>query len=317
MIGVQSRHNRCRHIAFKLGCVDIDVSSDLPEVIDDLAVLYRNCNVPASNGAETIRIEVKRTAHRLLARRRYVVLGDGKVFGEEVRRREVLPYLEWVVNWRLMTRCTDRLLVHAASMALNGQGVVFAGQSGAGKSTLVAGLLARGWEYLCDEFAMIDTDTLQLLPFPKAVCVKAGALDLIERLDLRLCCDRHHVKVLKGPVGYISTSDLPPGAVASPCPVRHVVFPRYTGHLQVRVRPVSDARAAFMLTSHTLNRGVLGERTATTTSRIARDAQCVLLESGDLDAACDLVESLVRSTRSINSEARSDIHAIRATATRK
>lgn len=293
MIGVQARQGQCRHIAFKLGCFDIDVRSDLPEVIDDLAVLYRGCKGAAPDGTDAIRIEVKRTGHRLQARRRYAVLGDGEAFGEDVGRREVLPYLEWTVNWRLMARCTDHLLVHAASMARNGQGVVFAGQSGAGKSTLVAGLLARGWKYLCDEFAMIDTDTLRLLPFPKAVCVKAGAFDLIERLNLRLCCDRHYVKVLKGPVGYISLSDLPPGAVAGSCPVRHVVFPRYTGHPQVRVRPVTDARAAFMLTSHTLNRGVLGERAALTASRIARDAQCVMLESGDIGEACDLVEALV------------------------
>lgn len=293
MIGVQSRKNRCRRIAFKLGCIDIDVCSELAEVIDDLAVLYRDCEEITPNCKDAIRIEVKRTSHRLLARRRYIIFGDGEEFGEEVRRHEVLPYLEWAVNWRIMSRCTNYLLVHAASMARNGQGVVFAGQSGAGKSTLVAGLLARGWQYLCDEFAMIDTNTLQLMPFPKAVCVKAGAFQLIERLKLQLCGDRHYVKVLKGPVGYISPSDLPSGAAANPCPVRHVVFPRYTGHSKVRLRPITDARAAFMLTSHTLNRDVLGERVATTINRIACDAQCVTLESGDLDKACDLVESLV------------------------
>ena len=294
MIGVQPRQGLSRHIAFKLGCVDIDVRSDLPEVIDDLAVLYRGCQGAVPDNTDAIHIEVKRAGHRFPARRRYVVLGDGEAFGEEVRRREVLPYLEWAVNWRLMARCTNHLLVHAASMARNGRGVVFAGQSGVGKSTLVAGLLARGWKYLCDEFAMIETDTLRLLPFPKAVCVKASAFDLIERLNLRLCGNRHYIKVLKGAVSYISPSDLPPGAVANPCRVRHVVFPRYTGHSKVRVRPVTDARAAFMLTSHTLNREVLGERVATTTSRVARDAQCVILESGDIGEACDLVESLVR-----------------------
>ena len=131
------------------------------------------------------------------------------------------------------------------------------------------------------------------MPFPKAVCVKAGAFDLIERLNLRLCGDRHYVNALKGRVSYISPSDLPPGAVAGPCPVGHIVFPRYTGHPKARIRTVTDARAAFMLTAHTLNRGVLGERAAATASRIARDAKCVILESGDIGEACDLVELLV------------------------
>jgi hypothetical protein len=144
---------------------------------------------------------------------------------------------------------------------------------------------------MCDEFAMIDTNTYRLLPFPKAVCIKAGAFDLVRRLDLKLSGGRY-VKALKGKVGYISPADLP-GAVAHPCPITHVVFPRYTGHPQSRLRPATDAMAAFMLASHTLNRDVLGGQVAATASRIVRDAQCVILESGDIEDACDLVESIV------------------------
>jgi HprK-related kinase A len=293
MIGVQPRQVPDRRFAFRIGGTDIAVRSDLPEVIDDLAVLYRGCARDAATGEDAISMEVKQAPHFLPARRRYAVFGDGEAFGEEVRRREVLPYLEWGVNWRVIARCTGSLLVHAASMGRDGRGVVFAGPSGAGKSTLVAGLLARGWQYLCDEFAMIDARTLKLLPFPKAVCVKAGAFDLIRRLNLPLCGERRYVKALKGNVGYISPSDLPAGAAGRPCPVRFVIFPRYTGHPEPRARPLSDAKAAFVLTSHTLNRAALGARAASTASRIARDARCYILDTGDIGGACDLIESLV------------------------
>ena len=275
---------------FNLGGVEIAVRSDLPEVIDDLDALYRGGGNGARDSAPAITLEVKQVSR--LPARRYTVLGDGEPFGEDIRRREVLPYLEWAVNWRVIARCTDRVLVHAASTARDGHGVVFAGTSGAGKSTLVAGLLARGWQYMCDEFAMIDTNTDRLLPFPKAVCIKAGAFDLVRRLDLKLCGDRHYVKALKGKVGYISPSDLP-GAVGHACPITHVIFPDYTGHTQSRLRPTTDARAAFMLTAHTLNRDVLGGQVAATASRITRDAQCVVLDSGDIGDACDLIESIV------------------------
>jgi len=275
---------------FNLGGVEIAVLSDLPEVIDDLSALYPGHSNGVGNGAPAITIEVKQVSG--LPSRRYTVLGDGEPFGEDIRRREVLPYLEWAVNWRVITRCTDRMLVHAASMARDGQGVVFAGQSGAGKSTLVAGLLARGWQYLCDEFAMIEISTGRLLPFPKAVCIKAGSFDLVRQLDLKLCGDRYYVKALKGKVGYLSPSDLP-GAVARPCPITHIVFPSYTGYAKSRLRPATDAKAAFMLAAHTLNRDVLGEQVAATASRVTRDAQCVVLDSGDLGDACDLIESIV------------------------
>lgn len=278
---------------FTLGSIDIAVRSDLPEVVDDLAALYRGCETAVTDRSNAISMEVRKTSRLPSVRRRYAVFGDGEAFGTDIRRREVLPYLEWGVNWRVVARSTNRLLVHAASMARDGRGVVFAGGSGAGKSTLVAGLVARGWQYLCDEFAMIDASTLELVPFPKAVCVKAGSFDLVRKLNLRLCGDRRYVKALKGEVGYISPSELPAAAATEPCPVRYVVFPRYTGHREPRVRPVTDARAAFMLTSHTLNRGELGERAASAATRIARDAQCLLLESGEIGAACDLIEAVV------------------------
>jgi HprK-related kinase A len=293
MIGVKPKQDRCRRLALRIGGVDIAVRSDLPEVIDDLARLYRGFARDAAPGDDAIHVEVKRAGGRVAARRRYVVLGDGEPFGEEVHRHEVLPYLEWAVNWRVIARCTSSLLAHAASMARDGRGVVFAGPSGAGKSTLVAGLLARGWQYLGDEFAMIDARTLKLLPFPKAVCVKAGAFDLIRRLNLPLCGDRRYVKALKGTVGYISPSDLPAGAAVRPQPVRHLVFLRYTGHPEPRIRPLSAAKAAFMLTAQVLNRAALGTGAASTAIRIARGARCTILETGDIGGACNLVESLV------------------------
>ena len=36
-----------------------------------------------------------------------------------------------------------------------GEVVGLMGDNGAGKSTLAAGLVARGWTYMCDEFALI------------------------------------------------------------------------------------------------------------------------------------------------------------------
>lgn len=275
---------------FRLGTMDIAVRSDLPEVIEDLARLYEGR--PAARPADTIAMEVTATS-RLPGRRRYAVLGDGEVFGTDIRRREVLPYLEWGVNWRVIARCADRLLVHAASMARDGEGVVFAGRAGAGKSTLVAGLVARGWRYLCDEFAMINPNSLELLPFPKAVCVKAGAFDLVRGLGLRLSGDRRYVKALKGEVGYLSPEALPAAPASGPVPAHHVIFPRYTGHREPRLRRLTVAKAAFMLTAHTLNRGRLGARAATLAARVTRQAGCAVLETGDIGETCDLIETVV------------------------
>lgn len=295
MIGVRDRQRAeaGRRIALRIGEVEVTVESDLRQVIDDLSVLYGHLADGAGPRTGSIRMEIRRAGRLLRPRRRYAVLGDGEPFGTDLRRREVLPYVEWGVNWRLIAGCSDHLLVHAASMSRHGRGVILAGRSGAGKSTLVAGLLSRGWQYLCDEFAMVDARTLELKPFPKAVCVKAGAFDLVRRLKLQLSGDRHYVNALKGTVGYISPADLPAPAATGACPVSHIVFPRYTGHDEARLRPITSARAAFMLASHTLNRHLLGARAASIASDLARGARCAGLESGDIERACNLLERLV------------------------
>jgi HprK-related kinase A len=279
--------------AFAIGELDVVVRTDLPAILDDFAALYPNCRRANTRSGTVIRMDVTRDRRTALGGRRYAVHGDGERIHQDLRREEILPHLEWGISWRIVARCGDYLQVHAASMARGDRGVVLAGGSGAGKSTLAAALLARGWKYFCDEFALIDPDDLNLHPFPKAVCVKAGSFDAVKRLGLRLSQDRHHVKALKGKVGYISPFDLGTDVVARPCPVRYVIFPKYSGGSEPRLYPLPRARAAFALMQCTLNRDVYEQHAASITGRVVRGAECFGLETGCIDETCVLLESLV------------------------
>jgi HprK-related kinase A len=204
----------------------------------------------------------------------------------------VLPYLEWGIDWRVIATRTEYLQLHAATLPCDGQAVVFAGPSGTGKSTLAAGLLARGWSYLSDEFALIDTDTLHVHSLPKALCIKAGSFSAVEHLNLPLWRRRHYVKAFKGRVAYVKIQNLAHQVDVSPRPVRFVVFPRYAEGSKARLYPVSRARAAFSLTGYAFNRNAFGSRTITILSEVVRNAECFGLQFGPLDETCDLVESL-------------------------
>jgi hypothetical protein len=201
---------------FRIGAFDVAVRSELAEAQRDFAHLYRHCALGAVGAAELDRLghivveAVRRGAG--LWRRRYVVLGDREEIFVGRRTAEVLPYLEWAVNWRIMARRGEYCQVHAASLSRQGAGVVFAAGSGSGKSTLAAGALARGWSYLSDEFALIDARSRQLTPFPKAMCIKAGSFAAVRQLGLPLFARRHYAKATKGRVGFLSPADLPAGA---------------------------------------------------------------------------------------------------------
>ena len=71
----------------------------------------------------------------------------------------------------------DLYFVHAAAMALNGRGLLFAGESGIGKSSICWGLCNEGFSYLSDELAPIDPRDGTVIPYPHAICLKATPVD--------------------------------------------------------------------------------------------------------------------------------------------
>jgi len=204
----------------------------------------------------------------------------------------VLPYIEWGINRQVIARCRNYLQLHAATLAKNGSAIILAGNSGAGKSTLAAALFARGWTYLCDEFAMINPATLFVHAFPKALCIKSGSFDVVKRLGLPLWHKRYYVRAYKGPVSYVVPRSGVSRRNRSSYPVRHVIFPQFTEGATPRLPPLSRAPAAFALSSLVLNRGTFGPLATSIISTIVRNASCFRLQTGPVWETCNLLESL-------------------------
>lgn len=279
------------HCCVRIGPVDVVLDSALPDAAEDFAHLYRGWLCSAPRSGRTIHLQVRATPRRFLGGRRFAVYGDGEKLFDDLYAAEVLPYLEWGINYRLLATGPERLQLHAATMAFRQRGVLLAGGSGCGKSTLAAVLAARSWDYLCDEFALIDADSLRVHSFPKALCIKAGSFKLIERLGLPLWRRRPYVKVFKGEVGYVSPRAV--NAQEGSFPVRLIVFPRYTGGGRAMAYRVSPSEAAFTLAANTFNRSVFGDRIVALLDRVVRGATCVAVEIGDIEETGALLESLL------------------------
>lgn len=288
-------------LRFRIGEIALALRCEVEEVAEDFASLYarfRPDGPPPPNEIDVWVVALRRTWY---GRRRYAVLGDGERISTVRRREELMPYLEWAVNARVIARRSDFVQLHAATLAHQGQGFIFAARSGCGKSTLAAGLLARGWKYLSDEFALIHPDTLHLHAFAKALCVKEGAFDVLQRLGLPLWQRRFYVKVYKGRVAYIRPHDASPiQPIAPPTPVRFVVLPRYVEGGRPRIYPLSRAQAVFALVESALNPAAFGGRLTSILSDVVRGAQCFRLDAGSLESTCELVESLAMANPSPN-----------------
>lgn len=75
-----------------------------------------------------------------------------------------IPLIELLKRRRLFS-------VHAACLATNGCGVLFAGASGSGKSTLALSLLMSGFEFLGDDMVFLRNGDgpQRALAFPDAI----------------------------------------------------------------------------------------------------------------------------------------------------
>jgi hypothetical protein len=277
---------------FRIGVVNLTFRTSMRSVLNDYAAIYDHCRV-AAPAADSIVIEAFRQPFQWRHRRRVDVSVNGHVQFQPLRTNHVLPCIEWCVNWAMPSVLSRYLQLHAASMVYGDVGVIFPGVSGAGKSTLAAGLLSRGWGYLCDEFALADCDSLTLHPYSRALCIKEPSFPVIRSLGLSLERGRYYVKGTKGYVGYINPTRVRDDAVASPVPVQYIILPTYEAGAQPSLTPMHRAEAAFTLHQMCFNLTTCRRAPTEVITRLVRRAECYRLVSGDIHQTCALVESLV------------------------
>ncbi len=272
-----------------IGDVKVSIRSDLKGLLNEVASLYpvaSEAHVPS----QTIQIDVRQTRSRMFSPR-YRVYADRQEVGSERRAREVFPFIEWGINLRVIATRAQYVQLHAASMSHGGDGFIFAGGSGSGKSTLAAGLMTRGWNYYCDEFALINRNTLCLHPFPKPLCIKAGSFSVMRRLHLPFARRGDYIKSQKGRVGYINPYKVEGHSVGGSAPVKFVIFPTYVENKSPQLQPISRTRALMDLAGCVFNRHVFDDQALSILSQVVQGAACFRLDTGDIQATCDLLES--------------------------
>ena len=154
---------------------------------------------------------------------------DGVRFKKGLPGNMVLPHLVTLFFVRSCEALKKHLLFHAAVIEKGGRAGVFPGETGSGKTTLAAALVAEGYRYFSDELAVLNVDSLRVLPLPLPMSVKPESVRPLSHYypGLRKCAT--HLRTDGKKVRY-----LPPSATAfagiddDPAPIDFLVFPRYT-----------------------------------------------------------------------------------------
>ena len=92
-----------------------------------------------------------------------------------VDRRQIWqPFIaNYAIN-RVLRLQREMLFFHAASIGIEGRGVMIVGPKASGKTTTAMALAARGHGFLGDEMAAVHRTTKVMLPFRRAVSIRPG-----------------------------------------------------------------------------------------------------------------------------------------------
>jgi hypothetical protein len=239
------------------------------------------CSFDSAPPDEQIRVETAaRTPWRLIRRDRAPLLVADSY--------ELLYAIEKTVTIDTQHRRPDLFFLHAAALALDGYAVLLIASSGSGKSTTAWAMTHRGFGYMSDELAPIDLDSMNVQPYPHALCLKDAPPSPFELPESSIITAH--------------TLHVPTDCMASVCrhpmPLRAVFFNQYDPNLRVpTVKPLGIGEASALVYSNGLNQLAHDRAGLAAAVKIAGAATCYGLTTSDLDRTCELLADVLRSNR--------------------
>lgn len=221
----------------------MEVECRVAELDAHLAFLLRDTH--DSGGSVQTRFIIDHGEDHGESNGKYVVVRNDRVCHRARTAGEVCTYLVGEIIYHLIENNSRELLIHAACLRRDALGILLPGASGSGKSTLSAWLLTRGFQYLTDELAGIDTETFEIDTFTRPLNIKHGGMDAIQEAFGR---DFGAGETLEGNISHLVPHRLfSPAFEGSTTRVQVVVFPRYSSSADFALERLSTAKTALLL----------------------------------------------------------------------
>lgn len=277
----------------QIGPVGFRIGSAWKAPLDALARLYAAYPKPADGLTDfTVRLEPEQPWRRWL-RPSVAIRGDYILpDAAPLALAHGLLAAEMGMNLQMALGQKNYLLLHAATVEKDGRALIMTGESGAGKSTLAALLGERGWRLMGDEFALLDMATGLLMPFPRAVSLKNGAIGVMEA---EVAADRFGPLLEdtpKGAIRHMRPNDRALAHMGEGAMPSLILFPRF-GPAQA-VRGVGQAEVFMRLTQASTNYVALGRRGFDALTRLVETNPALAIDYPDTGTAVALVEDFWR-----------------------
>lgn len=184
--------------------------------------------------------------------------------------------------------------LHAACVALNGQGILLGGDSGAGKSSLSFACAKRGFTYVSDDCSAIvrKRNTRSIVGTPDSIRFRESAGELFPELRGR----KAHSRLGRQPSIEVRTAEFAGIETAFEAAIDRIILlnrgPEHGARAELFAIPKVDARARLYTDVWPRELPWTGERNEAVDRMLA--AETYELRYRDLDPAIDRIEELVR-----------------------
>ena len=138
------------------------------------------------------------------------------------------------------------MTVHASAITNGKKSILFSAGPGSGKTTMAAMLQNKGFRMVSDDFVPIDRHSFHAWPFPIAMSVKEGAMDLLAPI---------YPDLVEKPINQISAEksvryifpDNQAKAVSASYPVKEYIFIKYDPTVDFEWKKLELSKAVALL----------------------------------------------------------------------
>lgn len=251
--------------------------TDQPDARRSLARLYQHFHGASGNDAA---VEALLEGDRMGGYRWLV----GESAGTASDLSKALWALEAALCQAIIRSQRRSMAVHASAMYADDTASLLVGQSGAGKTTLSLALARRGLEVATDDVALVEPETLNVLPIPRCFHLDDQSVRLLEADGLRFPESWKHLS-------FMVPGDLGAQPMRS-CPARLLVFMSGPRAGQPLIRAISQAEMAARLLSETGQGPLEDPEIVRGLCRLTARVSCYSLTPGPLAETADALASL-------------------------
>ena len=196
---------------------------------------------------------------------------------------EFLYFFEKSVTMELQKIRNDLFVIHSAALEYKGNACLLVAESGGGKSTTAWALLHNGFNYLSDELASIDVKTMNVYPYPHALCLKKEPPEPFGFPQGTLYTSR---------TKHIPTEHIPAKVIDCGTRLVAIFFVKFDPDASAPdIKSVSSAEAGARVYANTLNLLAHSRYGLDAAIEIGSKCHCFDLKTADLQATCELIKT--------------------------